>query len=190
MQDPAAETIRTQVVAAIAQALDLEVDEISLDDSLEEDLGAESLDFLDLAFLLERGFQIRMPRMNLLQRAEEQLGEGSLVRDGVVTEAGRDLLRRSMPEVDPAKLTDGLRATRVGSLLTPRTFVRVVEQLLAAKRVTIEAGCPSCQGTLEPAPTAPTLVCQACGTDQPLAAGDDVLLAAAFGGEPTSPKGS
>lgn len=184
MQNPSPEAIQTEVVTAIAQALDLDAGEVGLDDSLEHDLGAESLDFLDLAFLLERAFAIRMPRMNLLQRAEERLGAGTLVADGAVTAAGRDLLRRSMPEVDPARLVDGLRATQVGGLLTPRTFVRVVEQLLAAKREALATPCPACGGALEAAPTAPTLTCAACGADRPLPAGDDVLLAAAMGEEP------
>ena len=50
-------------------------------------LGAESLDFLDVAFRLEREFRIRMPRLNVLQRAEDHFGPGALVQDGALTPA-------------------------------------------------------------------------------------------------------
>src|SRR3712207_8540781 len=57
------------------RSLDLDPSAVVPDASLEEELGAESLDFLDLAFMLEREFQVRLPRLNLLQRAEERSEE-------------------------------------------------------------------------------------------------------------------
>lgn len=175
MQHSEAE-IRATVIESVAKALDLEPEEVGPDDSLEQDLGAESLDFLDLAFMLERAFGVHMPRLDLLQRAEEHYGAGVLVQDGRVTEAGRDLLRRAMPEIDPEALVAGMRASDVGRLITVRTFERVVSQLLADKEATRERGCPECGGALEPAPATPELRCQAGDHEVPLASGDDVLL--------------
>ncbi len=173
---PSADEVRAKVVAAVARALDLDAADVPLDASLEEELGAESLDFLDLAFMLERDFQVRLPRLNLLQRAEERHGEGTLVVDGAVTERGLALLREKMPEVDPARLRPGLRAAELGRLVTTETFVRVVLLLLANKRQLLAGRC-ACGGAWTAAAAAPELVCAACGATLPLPAGDDVLVA-------------
>jgi acyl carrier protein len=173
---PSEEEVRRKVVAAVAQALDLDPAEIPLTASLEEELGAESLDFLDLAFMLEREFQVRLPRLNLLQRAEERYGEGSLIQDGVVTARGLELLHQRMPETDPARLKPGLRASQLGRLVTPETFVRVVMELLADKRERLARPCPACGGPLAASPDTPELVCASCGHTLPLPTGDDVLL--------------
>jgi acyl carrier protein len=174
---PAAdEEVRRKVVAAIAKALDLREDQIPLTASLEEELGAESLDFLDLAFILEREFRIRLPRYNLLERAEARYGQGALVQDGVVTERGLELLRLRMPEVDARRLAPGLRAAELGRLVTAETFVRVVGELLAHKAEMLAAPCAACGGPLTASPLAPELLCAGCGTSLPLAAGDDLLL--------------
>lgn len=167
--------IRDKVLEAIAQALDLEVAEIDPDASLEDELGAESLDFLDLAFILERELKVRLPRRNVLERAEEHLGQGSLIRTGVVTELGLKILRKTMPEVDPSRLRPGLRAAEIGGLLTARTFFRLVQQLILAREEQIAKGCESCGGTLEPAPKTPELLCAQCGQVLPLPPGDEVL---------------
>ncbi len=167
--------IRDQVLEAIAQALDLEVAEIDPDASLEDELGAESLDFLDLAFILERELKVRLPRRNVLERAEEHLGQGSLIQTGVVTDLGLKILRKTMPEVDQTRLRPGLRAAEIGGLLTARTFFRLVQQLIVAREEQIAGGCENCGGTLEPAPKTPELLCGQCGQVTPLPPGDEVL---------------
>jgi acyl carrier protein len=173
---PAVEEVRRKVVAAIAHALDLREDQIPLDASLEEELGAESLDFLDLAFILEREFRIRLPRFNLLERAETRYGQGVLVQDGVVTEQGLELLRRRMPEADPRRIAPGLRASELGRLVTAETFVRVVSELLVHKTGMLAAPCAACGGPLAASQLAPELLCAGCGSSLPLPPGDDLLL--------------
>lgn len=176
---PSADDVRAKVIAAVAQALDLEPGEIPPRASLEEELGAESLDFLDLAFMLEREFQVRLPRLNLLQRAEERHGEGTLVKDGAVTERGLALLREKMPEADPARIRPGLRVSELGRLVSAETFVRVVLTLLENKRELLAGSCPCGGAWTAPASaaSAPELVCARCGGTLPLPAGDDVLVA-------------
>lgn len=168
--------VRRKVVAAVAQALDLDPSEVTPEASLEEELGAESLDFLDLAFILEREFQVRLPRLNLLQRAEERYGEGSLIQDGLVTGRGLALLAERMPEVRPERLRAGLRVSELGRLVTAETFVRVVMELLAHKAGMLASPCPSCGGPLEASAVAPELACARCGAAVPLPAGDEVLV--------------
>lgn len=167
--------IRDKVLEAIAQALDLEVAEIDPDASLEDELGAESLDFLDLAFILERELKVRLPRRNVLERAEEHLGQGSLIQAGVVTELGLKILRRTMPEVDQTRLCTGLRAAEIGGLLTTRTFFRLVQQLIVARDEQMAKGCEHCGGALESAPRTPELLCTQCDQVTPLPPGDEIL---------------
>jgi acyl carrier protein len=166
--------IKQRVIAILAAALDRKPADIVPSVSL-QDLGAESLDFLDVAFRLEKEFGIRMPRLNVLQRAEEHFGAGVLVADGVLTTAGLEIMRKSMPEVDPARLTPGLRASEVGTLLSADTFVRIVRRMLAATREMLTS-CPACGGALEESATTREAICSGCKRSVPFPAGDDVLL--------------
>jgi acyl carrier protein len=166
--------IERRVILVLAAALDRDPSEIAPAVGL-QDLGAESLDFLDVAFRLEKELRIRMPRLNVLQRAEDHFGAGVLVKDGLVTHAGLDILGRTMPEVDPARLVPGLRAAELGTLLSANTFVRVVRRMLVAKRDLLTA-CPSCGGTLEESPTTREAICVGCQRVVPFPAGDDILL--------------
>jgi len=166
--------VEQRVVATIAAALDRAPETVPLHESL-HDLGAESLDFLDIAFRLEKEFRVRMPRLNVLQRAEEHFGASALAVDGVLTPLGLDVLRKTMPEVDPARFVPGLRAYQVADLFSAATFVRIVRRMLAATREALSA-CPSCGGTLEPSSTTFEATCAACRQGRPLPAGDDVLL--------------
>ena len=61
-----------KVQDAFAAALGLEEDEIELDSKLIEDLGAESLDFLDIVYRLERAFDIKIPRGGIESSAQEE----------------------------------------------------------------------------------------------------------------------
>lgn len=166
--------IERRVIAILAAALDCKPSDIVPSMSL-QDLGAESLDFLDIAFRIEKEFRIRMPRLNVLQRAEEHFGEGVLVTDGLLTPVGLEVLRRTMPEVDPARFKPGLRAAEIGRLLSADTFVRIVRRMLTATRDALTA-CPACGGTLEPSATTCEAICAACRALVPFPPGDDVLL--------------
>jgi len=124
------ELILAKVKQSIVSALGIEEDEFTMDASLIDDLGAESLDFLDIAFRLEREFGIKIPKRNILERATEQYGEDLFVKEGVLTKDGAALLRTAMPEADAARIKEGLTEEDVGSLFTPRTWVRLVETIL------------------------------------------------------------
>jgi acyl carrier protein len=164
-----------RVVLLVAAALERRPDEIDPALPLHE-LGAESLDFLDIAFRLEREFRVRMPRLNLLQRAEQHFGPDALVQDGALTSFGLEVLRQTMPEVDPARLRPGLRASELGGLISARTFARVVRRMLAAKREALRA-CAACGAdALRESQVTPEATCGACGQVQVFPAGDEVLL--------------
>lgn len=170
--DEAAVALRVREV--VAESLELELEEAQLSDSLYE-LGAESLDLLDMAFMLEKEYQIQFPRTDILERATAHFGEEALVRDGIVTEMGLKLLEKGMPELDPAVLKPGLEAMDVAKMITVESFARITIRLLQAKSELSDV-CEVCGGKLEESSFMPELVCANCEAIVPLPSGDEILL--------------
>jgi acyl carrier protein len=171
----APDDVERRVLAVIARAMDRPVDEVRPSSSLELDLGAQSLDYLDMAFALEREFRIQFPRADFLQRAADHFGEETLVKNGVITEFGLRLLARGMPELDPAALRPGLKVTEIRPMFVVATFVRVVKQLLQAK-AEMDRTCPECGAGMNESASLPEFVCPACNKSVPLPSGDDLLF--------------
>ena len=121
-----------KVQDAFAAALGLEEDEIELDGRLIEDLGAESLDFLDIVYRLERAFDIKIPRCGIEMSAQEDV-EGKYEVDCVLTAEGLAALAQLMPEVPAAELKEGLRVTEVPELFRVASFYNIVVHLLGQK---------------------------------------------------------
>src|SRR5262250_1474499 len=96
---PSQEEIYTKVSATLVEALNVDEEEIKPTSTLQGDLGAESIDFLDIVFRLEREFGIRIPRGELFPESVFQ-GDPDLVQDGRVTDRGMVELRARMPYVD------------------------------------------------------------------------------------------
>ncbi|MED5373021.1 MAG: phosphopantetheine-binding protein [Myxococcota bacterium] len=129
--DPA---IYAKVQNAIAEALGLDDDEVEADALLMEDLGAESLDFLDIVFRLERAFDIKIPRGGIEAQAKDELGDtGEYEVDGVLTELGLKRLAEAMPEVPAEDFKPGLKSSEIPTLFRVATFYRLVVNLLEEK---------------------------------------------------------
>ena len=167
--------IERKVLEVIARAMDRPVEEVKPGSSLELDLGAQSLDYLDIAFSLEREFRIQFPRADFMQRASDHFGEENLVKDGVITDFGLKLLAKGMPELDPAQLKSGLRVNEVRKMFIVATFIRVVRQLLDYKN-SMSRACPDCGTTMNESPSLPEFLCPNCGKSVPLPSGDDILF--------------
>jgi acyl carrier protein len=183
------EEVERRVLAIIAKAMDRPVSEVKPNSSLELDLGAQSLDYLDIAFSLEREFRIQFPRADFMQRAADHFGEQNLVRDGVITDFGLELLARGMPELNPGALKSGLKISEVREMFVVATFIRVVKQLLDVKWA-MDTTCPDCRATLMESASLPEFVCPACGKVVPLPSGDDVLFDHVVGLDKLSAKGT
>ena len=126
--------IFAKVQSAIADALGRDEDECSYDARLIGDLGAESLDFLDIAFKLERAFDIRIPRGGVEAASTEGLAEGEAYEvNGVLTAAGRTRLAAHMPEVPPEEFREGLKVSEVATLFRVGTFYNLVVGLQKQK---------------------------------------------------------
>jgi len=122
------------VRAAFAEALGLDDDEVEYDATIIEELGAESLDLLDIVFRLERTFDIRIPRGGVEEAVRSALEEGeTLETHGVLTEAGLRRLRLAMPEVPDACFQEGLKTSEIPLLFRVSTFCRLVAELVEAK---------------------------------------------------------
>ncbi len=167
--------VEQRVLEIIAKAMDLPVSEVKPSSSLESDLGAQSLDYLDIAFSLEREFRISFPRADFMERAAGHFGEENLVRNGVITDLGLRLLAKGMPELDPAVLTPGLKVTEVRNMFVVATFIRVVQQLLTAKAA-MDRTCPDCGATMNESASLPEFICPSCAKSVPLPSGDDVMF--------------
>jgi acyl carrier protein len=121
-----------RVAQTIADALGKEPADVRPDASLIEDLGAESIDFLDIVFRLERGFKIKIPRGKIVEDARGELSVAEFVEDGVLTEAGARRLREYLSEVPAERFPARLRIELVPALFTPHTFCKVVVRALKA----------------------------------------------------------
>ena len=131
--DAADPVIWEKVRAAFAEALGLDEDEVQLDSRIIEELGAESLDFLDIAFRLERAFDIKIPRGGIESTARSDLGEQAYEVNGVLTDAARTRLQEAMPEVPADEFRPGLKVSEVAELFRVATFYNLVVHLLAEK---------------------------------------------------------
>ncbi|HSB02984.1 MAG TPA: acyl carrier protein [Anaerolineales bacterium] len=168
------EEVALEVRQAVARALDLDVEEVQLNSSL-FGLGAESLDLLDMAFMLEKKFKIQFPRTDILERATNHFGEETLVQNGVVTDFGLKLLKKGMPELDPEVIKPGLKAIEVAKMITVGSFARITMRLLQAKEE-FPLVCPKCGGQLVEAELMPEFTCTNCGEIVPQPTGDEILL--------------
>jgi len=124
------------VQQCVAEVLSLDPSKVSPNASLIEELGADSIDFLDLIFRLETAYGIKIPRDGIRLAAQNGLRDG-FEHAGVVTDAGLERLRMLMPEIDAARLKSGLRSHEIPNLFSPETFVRLVAWRLASQAGTV-----------------------------------------------------
>jgi acyl carrier protein len=125
-QDQIFATVR----ACVADVLAIDPAKVTPDASLIADLGAESLDFLDLVFRLETEYGVKIPRDGIRLAAQDGLADG-FDQGGVLTEDALERMRILMPEIPAAKLASGLRTHQIPELFTTETFVRLVAWRLA-----------------------------------------------------------
>jgi acyl carrier protein len=115
-----------KVADIMADALGCDVDQIKPDSSLISDLGAESIDFLDIVFRLERTFKVKIPRGKIVEEARGNLSEAEFERGGVVTEAGVARLGFFLSEVPAERFGSPLRVADIPRLFTTETFCKMI----------------------------------------------------------------
>ncbi len=124
------EEIFEKIQTALVDALGVDEDEVTPEATLVGDLGAESIDFLDIVFRLEKTFKISIPRGELFP--EDVLTNAEYIKDGKVTEAGLAELRKRMPFADLEDFAKNPVVQDFGNLLTVADMCRFVEGKLEA----------------------------------------------------------
>ena len=118
-----------KVRTCLVDALGVDDDEVTPEATMVGDLGAESIDFLDIVFRLEKTFNIKIPRGELFP--EDILSNAQYVREGKVTSEGIEQLKKRMPFIDLNKFEADPRVTNFGNLLTVQDLVNYVQSKLA-----------------------------------------------------------
>src|SRR5262249_28304832 len=128
---PTREEIYEKVSATLVEALNVDEDEIKPDATLQGDLGAESIDFLDIVFRLEREFGIKIPRGELFPESIFQ-GDPEFVQDGKVTDKGLAELRSRMPFADLSKFEQSPLVSNISDLFTVEMITRYIQGKLTS----------------------------------------------------------
>jgi acyl carrier protein len=123
---PTQDEIFSKVSATLVEALNVDEEDIKPTSTLQGDLGAESIDFLDIVFRLEREFGIKIPRGELFPESIFQ-GDPQFVADGKVTSKGLDELRSKMPFADLSQFEKNPEVRHLSDLFTVDLITRYIQ---------------------------------------------------------------
>jgi acyl carrier protein len=127
------EEISSGVRECVAAVLNMSPDAVGEDAKIIDDLGADSLDLLDLTFHLEQRFKIKVSPREMERRTAERLGGHPLENDGVYTREALTELRGALPDIPPEELAEGLTTTDLPRRFRVSTMVNLVARLLEEK---------------------------------------------------------
>jgi acyl carrier protein len=119
------EDIFRSVQETLVDALGVDDDEVTEDATLTGDLGAESIDFLDIVFRLEKAFNIKIPRGELFP--DDVLNNPDYVSSGRLTAQGLAQLKKAMPHADFSEFEKDPDVNKVPNLFTVRTIVNYID---------------------------------------------------------------
>lgn len=114
----------------LVDALGVDEEEVTPTARLQADLGAESIDYLDISFKIEQVFGIKIAQGELFPDGSAQ--NAGLVKDGKITPEGIALLKGKLPHVDFSSWESDPQVAKVGNLFTVNVLVNFVERKLAA----------------------------------------------------------
>jgi acyl carrier protein len=117
----------------LTEVLGVKPEKIQLQSVLISDLGAESIDLLDLSFQIEETFHISIESNEIEREAAARLPGGVFESDGRLTNQALEEIRKSLPELGREKLAPGLRKADLPSLLTVEFFVKLIARKLKDK---------------------------------------------------------
>jgi acyl carrier protein len=119
-----------RVRKVIAESLCVELEDVALKASLIKDLGAESIDFLDIMFRLEKEFDIKIPQREIERQARGGLEPQEFEVDGVLQAKGVERLKELIPEIDPGAWREGMALRELPALFTVEVFCGIVKRKL------------------------------------------------------------
>ena len=122
-----------QLKPLLVEVLGVAPEKIHQDSVLVPDLGAESIDLLDLSFRVEETFNVTVESNEIEREASKRLPGGVYEKDGRLTDEALAEIRKALPELDRGKLVPGLKKMDLPSLLTVQFFVKLIERKLTEK---------------------------------------------------------
>ena len=123
---PMSETeVFEKVKETLVDALGVDEEEVTPEATLTGDLGAESIDFLDIVFRLEKSFNIKIPRGELFP--DNILNNPELVQNGKLTATGLSQLKQRMPHADFSEFEKDPDVNRMAELFKVQTIVNYVK---------------------------------------------------------------
>jgi acyl carrier protein len=123
------EEIYAKVRGVLVDALGVDDDEVTPDAVIKDDLGAESIDFLDIMFRLEKAFGIKIPRGEMIP--ENLANDPNFVQDGKVTPQGLADLKSRMPHSDFSKFEADPKLDNMSKLFTVDAIVNYIQSKLS-----------------------------------------------------------
>ena len=158
-----------QFAQIVAKSLRIDAAQISPDTHL-TDLGAESLDLIEITMETETQFHIFLPDKSILETAMEVFGPGILEKDGYLTEEGKRLLLRRMPEADARAFAGDVSVKDLQSyFLKVVTWVRMIQGLVQYT----PGQCAACGGPMAPS-MGFRMKCSECGHEITLRSGEEI----------------
>ena len=125
---PTKEEIYQKIKTSLVDALGVDEDEVTPEATLVGDLGAESIDFLDIVFRLERNFGIKIPRGELFP--ENLATDPEMLKDGKLSSKGLEELKARLPFADLAKFEADPDVNKISDLYTVDMLVHYVQSKL------------------------------------------------------------
>lgn len=116
--------------AAVAESLALDLDQVAPTSRLVDDLGADSLDFIDLIFTLEKEFDVKLREGEFDFVAKLDFTDPAVLVDGHLTRPVVERLRENLPALDDEPDLDRISPQRVFGLITIETLWIIVERKL------------------------------------------------------------
>jgi acyl carrier protein len=123
--------ILKEIQDVLVDALGVDEEEVKPEATLMADLGAESIDFLDIVFRMEKAFGIKIPREELFP-AESLLSTAEYVSNGKLTQKGLDELKKRMPHSDLSAFIEDPSVNKIGDLFTVDALVNFIDGKLNA----------------------------------------------------------
>ena len=120
--------IYAKVQTVLVDALGVDEEEVTPNAVIRDDLGAESIDFLDIMFRLEKAFNIKIPKGEMMP--ENVANDPNIVKDGVVTPQGIAMLKEKMPHSDFSSFEADPKLDNMSKLFTVNAIVNYVQQKL------------------------------------------------------------
>jgi acyl carrier protein len=128
------EQIYPKVRAIVADVLVIDEEDILLNSRLIQDLGAESIDFLDLVFQLEKAFHIKIPRGQIEKNARGNLSEADFEKNGELTPQGLISLKAYLSEIPESQFKSNMKVAEIPTLFTIETFCKLVSSAMTEQK--------------------------------------------------------